>query len=100
MVPTIPSGTLNQKTHCQLSEVSHPPSTGPTAVPTATTVPLMPSARPSSRRGKASVTMAPLLAIIKAPPMPATTRSTISSQTLSANPLANAITVNSANPAV
>ena len=60
--PSRPSGTLNQKTHCQEIETSAPPSTGPSTSPIAATIMFVPIARPSCSRGNASVTSAAALA--------------------------------------
>ena len=54
--------------------------------PTAATIVLVPMARPSCSRGKASVTSAAELAKRKAPPTPWTMRHTISSVPLPAKP--------------
>ena len=62
------SGTLNQNTHSHRMETSTPPSTGPSTRPTAATMVLVPSARPSSWRGKASVTSAAAFANRNAAP--------------------------------
>ena len=78
-VPISPIGTLNQKTKRQPKPVSQPPRIGPRIRPAPTTIALMPSALPSSRRGNASVTSAAELAIMNAPPTPWTTRPAISS---------------------
>ena len=47
MLPARPSGTLNQKTHCQSIITSAPPRTGPITRPTAATIMLVPMASPS-----------------------------------------------------
>src|SRR4051794_35763713 len=47
-----PSGTLNQKTHCQEMDTSAPPSTGPSTRPIAATIVFVPMASPSWRLGK------------------------------------------------
>ena len=97
-VPMMPSGTLNQKTHCQPKAVSAPPMIGPRIAPTATIIWLVPMAKPSSWRGKASVTMALELAIRKAPPTPCKARSAISSGTLEVKPASSEVSVNTAKP--
>ncbi len=66
----IPIGRLNQNTVRQPKAVRNPPRIGPRIMPAPTTIALIPSARPSSRRGKASVTSAAELAIRNAPPTP------------------------------
>ena len=66
----MPIGTLNQNTVRQPMPVRNPPRIGPSMRPAPTTIALIPSARPSSRRGKASVTSAAEVAMISAPPTP------------------------------
>ena len=99
-VPISPIGRLNQKTVCQPKVVSQPPRIGPMIRPAPTTIALMPRARPSSRRGNASVTSAAELAIRNAPPTPWTSRAATSSSADGASAQATEATVNSAKPAV
>ena len=69
---------MNQKTQCQEMVTRAPPRTGPMTSPIAATIVLVPIARPSCSRGKASVTRAGPLAKMKAPPIPCTIRQRIS----------------------
>ena len=85
----MPIGTLNQNTLRQPMPVSSPPRIGPSISPAPITIALIPSALPSSLRGKASVTSAAEVAMISAPPTPWTTRPRIRS------PAAGAIAQNS-----
>ncbi len=49
----IPTGRFTRKIARQPTvPISRPPTVGPTLIPTETTVPMMPSARPRSERGK------------------------------------------------
>ena len=79
--------------------MSQPPTTGPRIEPTAATIWFTPSARPNCARGKASVTITPLLAIMKAPAAPMKTRATMSCPTPVENPAMKLTIVKSANPA-
>ncbi len=67
----MPTGTLTRKIqrHDRTARI-RPPATGPTMLPTAHVIELMPIARPRSPRGKASVMIAMPLAISIAPPTP------------------------------
>lgn len=78
-MPKIPKGTLIQKTRRQWTSASDPPATRPTKVPATQAMLLIPMAMPRWWAGKASVTMAVELAISSAPPIPWTTRMTMSS---------------------
>ena len=95
-----PIGTLNQKIDRQPKPVSQPPRIGPRIWPAPMIIALMPSARPSSRRGKASVTSAAELAISRAPPTPWRTRPPISSRSVGARAQPMDATVKIANPSV
>ena len=75
----MPIGTLNQNTLRQPMPVRSPPRIGPSISPAPITMALIPSARPSSFRGKASVTSAAEVAMISAPPTPWITRPRIRS---------------------
>ena len=97
--PSSANGTLNQKTQCQEIATSAPPSTGPITRPMAATIVLVPIASPSCSRGKASVTSAAELANRNAPPIPCSTRQTISSVPPPANPAPSEARANSTNPA-
>ena len=100
IVPTIPIGTLNQNTVRQPKLVSQPPRIGPRTWPTPMIIALMPSARPSSRRGNASVTRAAEFAISSAPPTPWRTRPPISRRSVGARAQPMDAIVNTANPSV
>ena len=96
----MPSGTLNQNTVRQPMPVRKPPRIGPSMRPAPTTIALIPSARPSSRRGKASVTSAAEVAMISAPPTPWTIRPTIRSAAVGARPQKTDASVNTPSPTV
>ncbi len=96
----MPMGTLNQNTVRQPRPVRNPPRIGPSIRPAPTTIALIPSARPSSRRGKASVTRAADVAMISAPPTPWTMRPAISSVAVGARPQNTEATVNTPSPTV
>ena len=75
----IPMGRLTKKIQCQDRFLTiRPPSVGPTAIPTETMVPLMPSARHRSDGGNASVIMAIPNAMTMEAPTACTTRKPIS----------------------
>ena len=97
-MPMMPIGTLNQNTVRQPIPVRKPPRIGPSIRPAPTTIALIPSARPSSRRGNASVTRAADVAMINAPPTPWTMRPAISSVAVGARPQNTDATVNTASP--
>src|SRR6476619_8067523 len=96
--PTSANGTLNQNTQCHEMATSAPPSTGPITRPTAATIVFVPIARPSCSLGNASVTSAAELANRNAPPIPCSTRQTISSVPPPANPAPNDASANTTNP--
>ena len=89
---------MNQNTHCQEIATSAPPSTGPMTRPTAAIITLVPMARPSCSRGKASVTIADALANRKAAPTPCTTRHTSSSVPPPEKPAPSEAAANSRKP--
>ena len=97
--PSSANGTLNQKTQCQDTLTSAPPSTGPITRPTAATIVLVPIASPSSSFGNASVTIAAELANRNAAATPCAIRHTISSVPPPANPAPSDASPNSAKPA-
>jgi hypothetical protein len=97
-VPTAPSGTLNQKTQCQEMEVITPPTTTPRVEPAAAIIMFIPSARPSSREGKASATMTLEVAIMNAPAAPMSVRAAMSCPAPPTNPASRLTAVKSANP--
>ena len=97
-LPARANGTLNQNTQCQEIATSAPPSTGPITRPTAATMVLVPIARPSCSRGKASVTIAAALANRNEPPTPWAIRHRMSCVPLAAKPAPNEATANSRNP--
>ncbi len=66
----MPNGTLIQNTSRQSVSASRPPISRPTNCPPMAATTLMPSAKPRSFSGKASVSSAVELAMISAPPMP------------------------------
>ena len=67
-------------------------------MPTDTTEPMMPSARPRSRAGKAAVTMAAPKAVIMAAPTPCAARKPISQPTPGDEPLSPEPTVKMITP--
>ncbi len=73
-MPKTPNGTDTKKTNRQLIAASSPPTTRPRKRPPMLDTLLIPSAKPRSLAGNASVRMAPELAAMRAPPMPCTTR--------------------------
>ena len=97
-LPTIPKGMLNQKTQCQETATSAPPSTGPITSPIAATIVLVPIASPSCWRGNASVTIAAAFANRNEPPTPCRIRHRISSVPPPANPAPSEAIPNSRNP--
>ena len=97
-LPTIPKGMLNQKTQCQETATSAPPSTGPITSPIAATIVLVPIASPSCWRGNASVTIAAAFANRNEPPMPCTIRHRISCVPSPAKPAPNEASANTTKP--
>ena len=75
-----------------------PPITGPIAEPTAMTMVLTPRALPSSSFGKASATMAVLLAMMSEPPTDCTTRTARSWAPVCAIPASSEVRVKRAKP--
>ena len=96
--PSSANGTLNQNTQCQEIATSAPPSTGPITSPIAATIVFVPIASPSCSFGNASVTSAAELANRNAPPIPCSTRQTISSVPPPANPAPSDASAKSTNP--
>jgi len=95
----MPTGTFTRKIqrHDRTARIT-PPATGPTMLPTAHVIELMPMARPRSPRGKASVMMAMPLAISIAPPTPWTRRKSTSWGPLPASAQSREPTVKTPNP--
>ncbi len=77
-MPKTPNGTDTRNTRCQLTGPRRPPITSPRNEPAIAATPLIPSAVPRCRGGKASVRIALELAIRQAPPMPWTIRQPMS----------------------
>ena len=77
-VATSPTGTETRKTRRQSRGARRPPITSPRNEPTTIAMLLIPSARPRSWGGKASVRMALEFAKTRAPPTPCPMRITIS----------------------
>jgi hypothetical protein len=78
----------------------NPPTIGPAMMPSDTIVPLMPSARPRSVGGKASVVMAKPRAKIMAAPTAWTTRAAISQPMVGESPARTEPVVKTTNPVV
>ena len=76
-VPSTPTGTETQNTSRQSMGPRIPPSTRPMNDPAIAATMLVPSANPRWLGGKASVRMAAVLAMMKAPPTPCINRMTI-----------------------
>ncbi len=67
-VPKIPKGTLTRNTYLQSKTASIPPRRSPTNWPDIRATMFIPRAFPLSLTGKASVSMAELLAMVRALP--------------------------------
>ena len=79
MKATTPTGTLTQKTACQLKLVTRkPPRVGPVTEATPATAPQTPNAAPRRLGGKMFVRMLRVCGVRMAPPMPWTMRATMS----------------------
>ncbi len=90
-IATNPIGTFTKKTARQPSVspkiwISRPPSSGPTAVDTPTTVPNAPNALPRSRPEKTSWIVALICGVTLPPARPCTSRASTREMPLGANP--------------
>ena len=95
-----PIGTLTQKIHRQPAySVSRPPASGPTAAAPAITAPHTPNAAARSSPWNREFTLDRVDGRIAAPPMPCTTRATISTPADPARPASTEPRTNSATPA-
>ncbi len=97
--PTIPTGTLIQKTADQLTRSTRtPPSTGPMASASAEMPAQMPIAVPSSLRGKAATMIDSVSGFISAPPTPWPARNATSHSAVGASAQAADMPVKIARP--
>ena len=97
----IPTGRFTKKIDCQPNApTSTPPIVGPRVVPVATTVPLIPSARPRSLPGKTALVIANPFDCNIAAPIAWPTRAAIRKVGVGARPQASEPRVKTPKPIV
>ena len=98
--PTMPTGTLMKKIHCQPGpSTSRPPRSGPTSVATPAVAPQSDMAWPRWSAGKVRVMTAMVCGVIIEAPRPWTTRATTSQVIVPVSPHQSDAAVNSVRPA-